>query len=170
MNQVLWIVREVRLKRRCWPLGVNPEDESPRVACPLCAIDHGAAELTAEISRTGYIECGRCERLSAIETENGLQVVPFTLESVLRNQLAEQVAALREALNTGSIELLTMIRRDVENPVVTIEFAVERIFLTAAALDGEPVLGGGAFDDLALPGSRRHLLRGASTPDFTAAR
>jgi hypothetical protein len=168
MNQPLWIVREVRLKRRCWPLGASQEDESPRVACPLCAIQHGTAELTAEISRSGYIECGNCQRLSTIETENGVQVVPFSLNSVLRTQLADQVAALREALNTGSIELLTMIRLDVEHPFVTVDFAVERIFLTSLAL-GEPT-DAGDVEELALPGSRRHLLHGASTPDFTAAR
>jgi len=168
MNQGLWIVREVRLKRRCWPLGASPEDESPRVACPLCAIQTGVVELTAEISKSGYIECTRCERLSTIETEHGLPVVPFNLNAVLRMQMAEQVAALREALNTGSIELVTMIQLDTEHPFVTVDFAVERIFLTSLALGGQQ--DGDDVEELALPGSRRHLLHGASTPDFTAAR
>ena len=125
-----WVVREVRLQRRCWPLSSHVAEAG--LICPLCAIDKGTSEPTAGYTTTGHLACSACQRLCAIETNRGISVVPFSIEPLLRRQLAEQVTALKNALS-GNGNLLDLIELDPEQPVVVVSFALERIHIAVAA-------------------------------------
>jgi hypothetical protein len=78
--------------------------------------------------------------LSAIATEDGVSIYPVTLGTASVSRLAKELTRLKAAL-AGSGGLLDMLALDREAPLVTRKFAVETVFVTAAALadDHEPV-------------------------------
>ena len=164
-----FLVQEVRVHRRCWPLGAT--GDAVEIACPLCVIEHGGKQLTASYSSMGYILCSQCERFSAIKL-NGVSVIPLTVESISDRLLALEVDTLRAALS-GLGNLMEMVCIDDEKPVVEVRYALDRIVLaTSEALGNGAALGttpGGAVvgeDELvSMPPSVRRLLEhGTSLP------